>query len=181
MDTNKKEEKEEVELVEEQGSEWFPDRSTTTATLFWICWRNKELPRQSCRQGSLQGIMRKGDRCSLSRILSTWEEKSGALYQEFSAHGSWEGKLGRVGVWEHGRVRPGSSAGVVGSRPAVVLREESRALSWILVQPGGGGLADQRVPKILCAPIWASSNPGPSKGSRCRTEESPQFNARAHP
>ena len=37
MDANKKEEKEEVELVEEQGSEWFPDRSTTTATLFWIC------------------------------------------------------------------------------------------------------------------------------------------------
>ena len=37
MDTNKKEEKKEVELVEEQGSEWFPDRSTTTATLFWIC------------------------------------------------------------------------------------------------------------------------------------------------
>ena len=117
MDKKKKEEKKEVELVEEQGSEWFPDRSTTTATLFWICWRNKELPRQSCRQGSLQGIMRKGDGCSLSRILSTWEEKSGALYQEFSAHGSWEGKLGRVGVWEHGRVRPGSSAGVVGSRP----------------------------------------------------------------
>ena len=49
-------------------------------------------------------------------------------------------------------VRPGSSAGVVGSR-LVVLREESRALSWILVHPGGGGLADQRVPKILCAPI----------------------------
>ena len=37
MDTNKKEEKKEVELVEEQGSEWFPDRSTNTATLFWIC------------------------------------------------------------------------------------------------------------------------------------------------
>ena len=37
MDKKKKEEKEEVELVEEQGSEWFPDRSTTTATLFWIC------------------------------------------------------------------------------------------------------------------------------------------------
>ena len=37
MDKKKKEEKKEVELVEEQGSEWFPDRSTTTATLFWIC------------------------------------------------------------------------------------------------------------------------------------------------
>ena len=77
-------------------------------------------------------------RRSISRILSTWE--LGGKIRESGSLGAWESK-----ARELSRRR--------GKSPSVVLREESRALSWISLQPGGGGLADQRVPKILCAPI----------------------------
>ena len=77
----------------------------------------------------------------------------GSRYQKFSVHGSWEGKLGRVGVWEHGnglgsggRVRPRSPAGNVGSWTK--LDFGAVAVSGPVVE--GKGTAS-RLPKILCS------------------------------
>ena len=83
-----------------------PDRSDPTLPLY-----SGSADASSRLQGSGIGSMGRGGRWWGRDIKNS----------QYMGHESWEGKLGRVGVWEHGnglgsggRVRPRSPAGNVG-------------------------------------------------------------------